>query len=98
MRIICRACEKDYESEEIPVDSVCPPCRKRMDLALKLGNPYNERWELAGQWLADKAKIAAAIELLERLERECLVPDFAHDAFGTCPTCRLLKELKAQNH
>jgi hypothetical protein len=29
-------------------------------------------------------------QLLTRLHRECLVPDFAHDAFGSCPICRLL--------
>lgn len=47
--------------------------------------------------LTDAQKIGKAIELLERLERECLVPDFAHDAFGSCQICRLISELKAPN-
>jgi len=37
------------------------------------------------------------IDLLERLERECMVPEFAHDAFGSCPLCRLLEEIKTED-
>jgi hypothetical protein len=42
-------------------------------------------------------KLKKAIELLEQLERECLVPNFAHDALGSCPICRLIAELKNPN-
>jgi hypothetical protein len=45
--------------------------------------------------LTDAEKIQKTIELLEYLHAECLVPDMAHDAVGTCRICRLLKELKA---
>lgn len=42
--------------------------------------------------------LAEPMALLERLHRECLVPDFAHDAVGSCPICRLLKSLNDQAH
>jgi len=45
--------------------------------------------------MTDADKIEKAIELLERLEAKCLVPNFAHDAMTTCPICRLLELLKA---
>lgn len=50
-----------------------------------------------GSALTDAEKIQKTIELLEYLHAECLVPDMAHDAIGTCRICRLLKELKAPN-
>lgn len=42
-------------------------------------------------------KLLKAILMLDRLERECLVPDFAHDASGSCPVCRLTEELKSND-
>lgn len=50
-----------------------------------------------GSGLTDAEKIAKAIELLEWLHNNCLVPDLAHDAVNTCRLCRLLEQLKAPN-
>lgn len=42
----------------------------------------------------DADKIAKTIALLKRLEVECMIPAYAHDARSSCPICRLLKELQ----
>lgn len=38
-------------------------------------------------------ELLECVEVLNKLHKECLVPDYAHDVFGSCPICRSVSNL-----